>query len=422
MRIAAACLAAAFVVLGGCSDRGPGTGAGSWQAERDTLGDTVVVRTLAGSLRPPARLVPTMSIGAADGDDEAYLLGSMRAIAVAPDGSVYISDGGPVLKKFAADGRFIRVIGRSGGGPGEYRGPDGGLAVLPDGRVVIRDPGNGRLSVFSADGDPSGAWRIAAGFNTGRRLYGDTAGNLHTMVITDPGTGPGDWKMGLAKFGPDGTPGDTVPVPEWKYEPAVISGQDRNSSNVEDVPFSPRAVWTFNPLGYYVGGLSSAYRIDLFRTGAPVLRIERTAKPVPVAAAEAADLRRVATENMRRNFPGWTWNGPDIPSTKPPFRAVFAGDDGRIWVLLSRPGIESADEVPETTANRFSETVWSEPVAFDVFEADGRYLGEVSAPEGFLRYPEPVFRGDTVWAAIEDADGVRYVKRLEVAVDTVVAR
>ena len=422
MRNAVACIAAGCIALGGCSDSDPAARAGSWQAERDTLGDTAVVRTVSGSLRAPGRLVATMSIGAAEGDDEAYLLGNMRAIAVAADGSVYISDGGPVLKKFGADGRFVRVIGRSGGGPGEYRSPDGGLAILPDGRVVIRDPGNGRLSVFSADGEPAAAWRIAGGFNTGRRLYVDTAGYLFTMVITDPGTGPGDWKMGLARFGPDGVLGDSMPAPEWQYEPAVISGQDKNSSNYEDVAFSPRVHWTFSPLGYYVGGLSSNYRIDLFRPGALVLRIERTAKPVPVAAAEAADYRRVATENMRRNFPGWTWNGPDIPSSKPPFRGLFAGDDGRIWVLLSRPGIESGDEVPETTANRFSETVWSEPVAFDVFEADGRYLGEVSAPQGFLRYPEPVFRGDTVWAAVEDADGVRYVKRLQVVVDTAAAR
>jgi hypothetical protein len=33
-----------------------------------------------------------------------------------------------------------------------------------------------------------------------------------------------------------------------------------------------------------------------------------------------------------------------------------------------------------------------------------------------------VFRGDTVWAAVEDADGVRYVKRLQVVVDTAAAR
>ena len=39
-----------------------------------------------------------------------------------------------------------------GEGPGELNSPGGGLAVLTDGRVVVRDPGNQRLQVFSADG------------------------------------------------------------------------------------------------------------------------------------------------------------------------------------------------------------------------------------------------------------------------------
>jgi hypothetical protein len=54
-------------------------------------------------------------------------------------------------------------------------------------------------------------------------------------------------------------------------------------------------------------------------------------------------------------------------------------------------------------------------VVFDVFEPDGRYLGSVTTPSGFLVFPEPVFRGDTVWAAVEDDDGVRYVRRFEFA-------
>jgi hypothetical protein len=54
-------------------------------------------------------------------------------------------------------------------------------------------------------------------------------------------------------------------------------------------------------------------------------------------------------------------------------------------------------------------------VVFDVFEPDGRYLGSVATPSGFLAFPEPVFRGDTVWAVVEDADGVRYVRRYEIA-------
>lgn len=415
-------IAAAGALLCACAGDRSGSPAGGWRAERDTLGDTVVVRTVGGSMRGPARLSAVMSIGVADGEEEAYLLGNMRAIAVAPDGSVYISDAGPVLRKYGPDGTFIRVIGRSGGGPGEYRSPDGGLAVLPDGRVVIRDPGNGRLSVYSEEGAPLATWRIASTFNTGRRLYVDSSGNLYTMVITDPGTGPGDWKLGLARFGPDGTPGDSASAPDWDYEPAMITGEREGNSSTENVPFTPQVHWTFSPLGYFVGGFSSTYRIELFRQGEPVLRIEREAGPVAVATAEAADRRRVATENMRSNFPGWSWNGPDIPGTKPPFRGVYPGDDGRIWVMLSRPGVKIADAPPQPSPNRRAEQTWSEPVAFDVFEADGTYLGEVAAPEGFLTYPEPVFRGDTVWAAVEDSDGVRYVQRLQVTPDSAVSR
>ena len=50
-----------------------------------------------------------------------------------------------------------------------------------------------------------------------------------------------------------------------------------------------------------------------------------------------------------------------------------------------------------------------------MFEPDGRYLGQVTTPDGFQGYPEPVFRGDTVWAGFEDADGVVYVKRYELS-------
>jgi hypothetical protein len=37
-------------------------------------------------------------------------------------------------------------------------------------------------------------------------------------------------------------------------------------------------------------------------------------------------------------------------------------------------------------------------VAFDVFEPDGRYLGHVETPGGFTTSPQPIFRGDYVWA------------------------
>jgi hypothetical protein len=386
-----------------------------WQAERDTIGDTVVVRTISGSTwGAPRRLVTQLTIGVADGDEN-LMLGNIRGLAVALDGSIYLSEDTPSLKKFGPDGAFIRVFGRVGSGPGEYRRPDGGLAVLRDARVVIRDPGNGRLAVYSADGEPAATWRISSGFNTSRRLYTDTTGNLYTLILFDPEASVDQWVMGLERFAPDGTRLDSLRAPSWRFEKGEIKAQREGSTSVNDVPFSPSDSWTWSPLGYYVGGVSTSYRIELFRPGSP-LRIERVVAPVPVLPEEAADQKRVATDNMVRSYPGWVWNGPEIPRVKPPFRVIYAGDDGRIWVLVSQPGVRdsTAEEMTGTGAGRYSVSTWKEPVAFDVFDPDGRYLGRVSAPEGLQTWPEPVFRGDTVWAAVEDADGVRYIQRLEI--------
>lgn len=375
----------------------------SWQARRDTVGDTVVVHTTAGSVWGAARMLEARAtVGKTDGE-EYDLLGGFRGIAVAPDGSIYISDAGPVLRKYAPDGHYLATFGRKGGGPGEYANPDGGLAVLPDGRVLIRDPGNGRITVFDSAGTYLTMWRIPAGYFTSRKLYTDSAGRALTWVVVDPDKPFEERRTALEYIG-DAGPGDTLVAPTWHVTESNISGSDKNSVNVSSVPFTAESKWSFSPLGYFVGGVNDRYHITLYRPGAPLV-IERDMDPVPVQSAEASAEKDRLTRQFRRNFPGWTWNGADIPDTKPPFKEIFVGDHGRLWVQLSQPGQPVAAVDPSESPD------WTEPVVFDLFEPDGQYLGRVAAPRGFLEYPTPVFRGDTVWAGFEDADGVRFVKK-----------
>ena len=80
----------------------------------------------------------------------------------------------------------------------------------------------------------------------------------------------------------------------------------------------------------------------------------------------------------------------------------------------------ASPSAPDTAADPESEdrlpTIrdWREPIVFDVFEPDGRYLGQVSAPPGFLMSPLPAIRGNTVWAAVKSSGGVPDIVRFEI--------
>lgn len=414
-------VAAAF----GCADDGPAAD-GAWRAEQDTVGDTIVVRTLSGSVwSDTAVLVADLEIGQLDGPD-AYTFGQIRSLAVAPDGSIYLYEGhANELRKYAPDGTFTMKIGREGGGPGEYRQADAGLAVLPDGRLLLRDPRNTRINVYSPEGSYIEEWRIR-GFWSGLPLFADTAGGAYTPVLLNPQASVREWEIGLVHYSGGGVPGDTIPQPRWDYEPPRMYAGSGRSTSDWSVPFTPREAWTFSPLGYMVGGLSKEYSFDLHR-GGEVRRIERDNwQPVPVLPGERKEQEAIVTTALRRTDPGWRWNGPPIPDTKPPYKGFFVGQRGRIWVQLHTEASQLSEEAagaPES-APWMREVLqrWVESSAFDVFEPDGRYLGRVEAPEPIVMRPPPVARGDTVWAVVPDELAVPRVVRFHVEPRTVSPR
>ena len=100
------------------------------------------------------RLLTLGKKGVAGDDASRDSFNEPNALGFAPNGDVYVSDGyvNSRIVHFTADGKFVRIIGgKKGSGPGELQVPHG-VAVDAQGRVLVADSDNKRVSVFDKDG------------------------------------------------------------------------------------------------------------------------------------------------------------------------------------------------------------------------------------------------------------------------------
>lgn len=121
--------------------------------------------------------------------------GYAGGLALAPDGSLYISDWmHDRVERYSAEGQFLDMWGTEGSGPGQLASPYG-LAVAADGTVYVADSGNRRVQRFSPDGKFLSQW---GSFGSGIGRFGRTyeAGPVDleiaadgSVYVLDPGNG-----------------------------------------------------------------------------------------------------------------------------------------------------------------------------------------------------------------------------------------
>ena len=154
------------------------------------------------------------------------LFESRGDIAVAPDGSVFVSNTTRhTIFKFDRDGKFIKAFGRPGQGPGDLTNP-GRLSVLDGKYVVVGESATTRrISLFDLDGTfvkiistgryagrpiALGRGKIAYIYIGGRMEQAEMV-NLEDVVIIDGATGAQktvirhEFKHPLVKIGPRGS-------------------------------------------------------------------------------------------------------------------------------------------------------------------------------------------------------------------------
>jgi DNA-binding beta-propeller fold protein YncE len=250
-RSAISALAVTALVAAGCARSGPhGTPSGP----------------LASSPAPPAATsspsVPNPFTIVARYSPSSLGMRHPIALAIAPDGNVYVTDTAQSVTEISPGGTFIRRWGTAGTGPGQFRfTPQGGwlgsITVGADGRVYVSDSGNGRIEVFSSTGTFLSQFG-SLGLGPGHLSRPDTLavdGQGDAYVADQP-------TNTLSKFSPTGRF-------EWRI--GGSSSQDLDlvgQFHVAEVDPHGRVV-AANESGYVVYIDSSGHRVDAFRFSVP---------------------------------------------------------------------------------------------------------------------------------------------------------
>ena len=320
-------------------------------------------------------------------------------------------------------GGFLRTIGQSGNGPGEFDFPRN-LAILPDGRIVVSDiPRHRTFQIFNSDGS----------FDRGVRVWNDilaVAGRIDADRGSDSGVfvAAGDLvrylpmrpeehedppgKRSVLRLSLEGDElAQEVVAYGWAppYDgPLEVRLGGRTISMGETTP-PPRI---FDP-GFFVGALpggdvafsdSSAYRIKITGTAVGIARIlSRPFEPEPVTdrvledeiERQLEEVARTAVAGSRRKI-ATDGSGNPILGLIPDDMIREGAVRAQRMFLEARP---AAEEVPVVRSLRttWDGEIWvqrrgDEPVSdgpIDVLTPGGRYFGQLSGGDADARRIRP---------------------------------
>lgn len=332
--------------------------------------------------------------------------GRVGPVGFDAEGNLYILDT-QAMQVTVVDrsGSRARSLGRPGGGPGEFGAPLG-MAVFPDGRVVISDVGNRGFVVFGSGG-------------AFERLVPFEGLNFATTILPFPPDGvlQSGGGIRMAVGGPGGTAPEApttrpiqifsletgVPATVWdawlmpppeapEGPPATITGPGGQRISFASAPlraFEPALHVQPLPGGRIAVADSMGYRIRILRDGEVEHVVERPITPTAVTPAiqdaererRLAALESGATQTQVRVMGGGVAGGGAVDisgmergriqamvfaESVPVIARMVADWGGRLWV--ERAGPRPGEDGPT-----------------DIVTPDGRYLGTI--PAGGLRAP-----------------------------------
>ncbi|HEU4881473.1 MAG TPA: 6-bladed beta-propeller [Longimicrobium sp.] len=329
-------------------------------------------------LRREARTL--FSVGSADGGG-ADVFGSVGDVGFDGAENLYVLDRlNARVVVFDSTGRFVRAMGRRGGGPGEFGAPQQ-MAVTRAGEVIVSDVGRRALIAFGRDGTARSVPYPGVSMLVGRRLLPHPQGGVVSIAIGNPAA------RGSNAFGEEvllWLPAGRGAARALASVSTPRSRQAQSGSvRVHEPPiFSPSFRWALLSGGSVAVVDSAAYAVRVLDASGRIVRtlrrpiaprrvtardreyeMERRASQLsdggglrlvgPQSGALPASVRRSVAEQLR---------DAEFAAVMPVVRRMAADAAGTLWIERTGPALDRPGNV-------------------DLVDPRGRYLGTLSGWE-----------------------------------------
>jgi hypothetical protein len=326
-------------------------------------------------------------LGGSDDGPQSFFMVSSRLVEADAAGNLFILDRqNSRVVVFDANGQFLRTMGSSGGGPGEFKSP-GSFSVSPDGAVAVFDYGKGGLVRFDRNGEVMDEQKFplypTPTANPQRHFsqFNDT-----TLVSTSTSPmEPGDLIQMLRQI----VNSDTLLLAELPLPRPEMARYDKCGGGVMLPPlFAPEVAWATQP-GKVAVSASVEYSISFSEAGSLTRIVRREITPIP-ASRDQAIIN--LGEGFRINFgrgpclidPAEMVEKRGYAEMIPLIGTVFLSPSGDLWVQRF---MVDPDEI----------------APIDVFDAGGSYIGTLER-ESFS--PAVLLPGDRVGVVEKDESDV----------------
>lgn len=395
---------------------------GAWstrvgQAARWIATGSWLLATAVGSPLP-AQQVATVTLRAPLSEHPEPLSQPMALLELR-DGRVLVADAKErLLYLYDFDNETATRVSRQGGGPLEYQLPSG---IFGSGdSILVTDILQQRVLVLDAQGTPRRAHRLVpAGdlastiMKVGAIVAIDARGRYYSesrgMTLV-PGKMPvlSD-TVALVRWTSVGTRGDTIATRVEPRSTPRMGGNPTDGMRVvlPLVTFQMRDTWAVFPDGRVAVARAADYHtewIDPSGRSTPGPRVPWT--PLPITDGDKARARKVTREAAEQGLKlgasmaaGSGQKMPKIameveepspwPKVRPPFAAVRAAPDGRLWVARTMAGYDAAME-------------------YDILAPGGRLERRVRAPKDVALIG---FGKGVLYAVRKDEDDLHYLQR-----------